>query len=219
MISNQASRQHPTAAGHRPDAGPFSMLNVCPVVNTGEAPGAVENAFGRGTAPSQDFFEAVFALRFGALVPMAATLRAIAAGAPAGVCPLAWALSAALVRGCILSARVPVLDRETELLVDGYLVTVGPYHAGPEWAVIDETGGVVWGAHGADDAALWLADALEHGAPTTEDGRLWSHTRPAFADAEAHRLAHLATHWPHVEEWLFWFRAGIDFTKEIRGLR
>lgn len=152
----------------------------------------------------------VHALRCGTLHPLGAELRTVASHAPAGIDPVEWALSVALVRGCILSVQLARWDAETDTVHDdGPLVTAGPWHQadgeGPAWVVLDLQGREVFGCWHADELARWLRQAIEQG-PAVENGRIWAYRTTAPAEVEARRLEDSSNLFDRLDGWLDTYR-------------
>jgi hypothetical protein len=145
------------------------------------------------------------ALRGGTSYPLGAELRTVASHAPAGIDRVEWALSVALVRGCVLSVQLARWDAATDTVhADGPVATAGPWHQadGPAWVVLDLQGGEIFGCWNADELARWLSQAVEQG-PAVENGRIWAYRTTHPAELERLRLHDPARErtWEQLDAW------------------
>lgn len=162
----------------------------------------------------------VHALRGGTVHPLGAELRTVASHAPAGLDPVEWALSVALVRGCVLSVQLARWDAETDTVHDdGPIVTAGPWHQadGPAWVVLDLQGGEIFGCWHADELARWLRQCIEQG-PAIANGHIYTYRTTHPVEAERLRL-HDPARWATWEQLDAWWarRQDMAWRRQIRG--
>lgn len=186
--------QSPTSA---PTAGSGNVLHACSgdqriLVDPAQMAIGQRERVSQGFSEPRDFLEFFFVTSTsdGPAAPWLARLAERAPEVPdhwpgerllwAG----AWALSAAMVRGAVLTVRLPVVHETGDELVGTMLVTAGHYQRAvgePTWAVLDGRSGCPLVEGQPDTVAAALALRMLYGV-----GRLDAADEGAWGAPEAH---------------------------------